>query len=121
MVMSVQFTLDGQEMQALNGGPEFKFTEAVSMSVSLETQEEIDGLWGRLCSEGGQEGQCGWCKDKFGLSWQVVPRVLEQWIAEGGEGKEVEEVEEKRGRVMRCIMGMKKIVIADLQAAYGDE
>src|SRR5271170_6462977 len=112
MVMSVSFTLDGTDVQALNGGPEFKFTEAVSMSVSVETQEEIDGLWGKLTGEGGEEGRCGWLKDKFGLSWQVVPKMLERLGEDGGrKGGE-------SGRVMRAIMGMKKIIIADLQAAY---
>src|SRR5271170_1018057 len=84
MVMTVSFVLDGVEVQALNGGPEFKFTEAVSMSMSVETQEEIDFLWGKLTGEGGQEGQCGCLKDKFGLSWQIGPNLLELWAEEGG-------------------------------------
>lgn len=119
--MSVNFVLDGAPVQALNGGPEFRFTEAVSMSVSVETQEEIDVLWRKLCGEGsgGEEGQCGWCKDKFGLSWQIVPRCLERWGEEEGVGGGGgQEGEERRGRVMKAIMAMKKIVIADLEAAF---
>src|ERR1700722_9533619 len=78
-VMTVEFELDGQEFVALNGGPQFKFTEAVSFSVECITQEEVDRLWKAL-SQGGDEGPCGWLKDKFGLSWQIIPRVLPEML-----------------------------------------
>src|SRR5919205_2203950 len=78
-VMTATFQLEGQEFMALNGGPHFKFTEAVSFFVSCETQQEVDELWAKL-SDGGQEGQCGWLKDRFGLSWQIVPRALGQLL-----------------------------------------
>ena len=78
-VMTVDFELDGQQFMALNGGPDFKFNEAISFQVSCETQEEVDRFWSTL-SEGGEEGPCGWLKDRFGLSWQVVPAVLEELV-----------------------------------------
>src|ERR1700704_3653391 len=85
-VMTATFQLEGQEFIALNGGPVFKFTEAISFSISCETQEEVDEYWAKL-SEGGQEGQCGWLKDKFGLSWQVVPTALPKMLGDADPAK----------------------------------
>lgn len=107
--MSVTFTLDGQEFFALNGGPHFKFTEAVSFFVNCETQQEVDELWAKL-SEGGQESRCGWLKDKFGLSWQIVPSVLGRLLHDKDP--------QKAGRVMQAMLQMDKIEIAALQKAY---
>ncbi len=108
-VMTVQFELDGQEFVALNGGPAFKFTEAISFVVSCETQEEIDHFWQTL-SAGGQEVECGWLKDKFGVSWQVVPTVLGEMLQDGNP--------EKSQRVMAALMKMKKLDIDGLWKAY---
>ena len=82
MVMTVSFILEGQEYTALNGGPEFPFTEAVSFQVSCEDQEEVDRFWGRLLEDGGTEGPCGWIKDRFGLSWQVIPTALPRLLSD---------------------------------------
>jgi len=108
-VMTVDFTLDGQEFVALNGGPHFKFTEAVSFVVNCETQEEVDKFWEKL-SEDGEKSQCGWLKDKYGLSWQVVPTVL------GGlfQNKDPKRSE----RVMKAMLQMSKLDIAVLKQAY---
>ena len=106
-VMTIDFELDGQKFMALNGGPEFKFTEAISLMVYCETQEEIDYFWEKL-SEGGQQVECGWLKDKFGLSWQVTPS---NW-AELLQGDI-----QKTDRVMKAIMQMKKLDIAELEKA----
>ena len=111
-VMTAAFQLEGQEFMALNGGPHFKFTEAISFFVSCKTQEEIDELWDRL-SEGGAEGQCGWLKDKFGLSWQIVPPVLGEMLGDKDPAK--------AKRVMQAMLQMKKIDIAALKQAYGQE
>jgi predicted 3-demethylubiquinone-9 3-methyltransferase (glyoxalase superfamily) len=108
-VLTGTFQLDGQEFMALNGGPEFKFTEAISLFVSCETQEEVDYFWERL-SEGGEESQCGWLKDKFGLSWQIVPTALGELLGDKDP--------QKAGRVMQAMLQMKKINIKTLQAAY---
>ena len=108
-VMTVEFQLDGQNFIALNGGPLFKFTEAISLVVNCATQEEVDYFWERL-SAGGQEVQCGWLKDKYGLSWQVVPTVLGKLMSDPDP--------QKAGRAMQAMLQMKKIVIADLQRAY---
>ena len=108
-VMTAEFELDGQEFIALNGGPHFKFTEAVSFVVNCETQEEIDYYWQRL-SEGGQESRCGWLKDKFGLSWQVVPTILGKLMADKNP--------EKSNRVMKALLQMDKLDIEPLQRAY---
>ena len=108
-VMTVAFQLDGQEFLALNGGPVFKFTEAVSFIVNCETQAEIDEKWARL-SEGGAEGVCGWLKDKFGLSWQIVPTVLGEMM----QDKDPMKVE----RVTKALVPMKKIDIEALKRAY---
>ena len=108
-VMIVKFQLDGQEFIALNGGPHFKFTEAISLVVSCETQAEVDEMWARL-SAGGEEGQCGCLKDKFGLSWQVVPSVVPKLMQDPDP--------EKSKRVMQAIFQMKKIDIARLMRAH---
>lgn len=108
-VMTVDFTLNGHEFIALNGGPEFKFTEAISFLVSCETQEEVDELWETL-SEGGEQGPCGWLKDRYGLSWQVVPTVLSELLSDPDP--------ERSQRVMKAMMEMGKIEIEPLQRAY---
>jgi len=108
-VMTVEFELDGQEFVGLNGGPHFKFTEAVSFAVRCETQEEVDYYWDKL-SEGGQKSRCGWLKDKFGLSWQVEPRILAELVADPDP--------EKAKRVMAAMLKMDKIEIEPLKRAY---
>jgi predicted 3-demethylubiquinone-9 3-methyltransferase (glyoxalase superfamily) len=108
-VMVVEFELEGQTFTALNGGPRFKFNEAVSFQVMCETQDEIDRFWTRL-SEGGHEGQCGWLKDRFGLSWQIVPSALPHMMTNA----RAEQLE----RVMDAVMKMKKFDVAALQGAY---
>ena len=108
-VMTVAFELDGQEFTALNGGPVFKFTEAISLVVNCETQAEVDHFWQTL-SAGGQEVQCGWLKDKFGVSWQVVPTVLPEMLQDQDP--------EKAKRVMAAMLTMKKIDIGGLKKAY---
>jgi len=109
--MTVVFELEGQAFTALNGGPMFKFNEAISFQVSCETQDEVDYYWERL-SEGGDEGaqQCGWLKDKFGVSWQVVPAALLEMIQDSDA--------DKAGRTMQAMLQMKKIDIAALRKAY---
>ncbi len=106
------FEIAGQTFMALNGGPLFKFTEAVSFFVNCETQEEVDELWEKL-SAGGQKSQCGWLKDKFGLSWQIVPTILGKLLSDSDA--------RKAGRVMQAMMQMTKIDIAALQRAYEQE
>jgi predicted 3-demethylubiquinone-9 3-methyltransferase (glyoxalase superfamily) len=108
-VMTATFELDGQEFMALNAGPQFKFTEAISFYVNCETQEEVDELWEKL-SKGGQQGQCGWLKDKFGLSWQVVPSILGKLLRDKDP--------EKSKRVMKAMLQMQKIDIKKLKQAY---
>lgn len=111
-VMSATFQLDGQEFIALNGGPQFKFTEAISLFVNCETQEEVNDLWERLAA-GGEKGRCGWLKDKFGLSWQIVPSDL---------GKMLQDQDAKRStRVMKAMMQMDKIDIGVLKQAYAQQ
>jgi predicted 3-demethylubiquinone-9 3-methyltransferase (glyoxalase superfamily) len=110
-VMTVSFELDGQEFVALNGGPEFTFNEAVSFQVNCETQDEVDAFWSTL-SEGGEEGPCGWLKDKFGLSWQIVPTVLPELLADPDR--------EKSQRVMQAMLNMKKIEIDALERAAAE-
>lgn len=108
-VMVVDFELEGQRFTALNGGPHFKFTEAISLLVHCKTQEEVDYYWEKLTADGGQESQCGWLKDKFGLSWQITPdELLKVWS---------EPDPAKAQRVMQAMMGMKKLIIKDLQDA----
>ena len=108
-VMTVEFELEGQKFLALNGGPQFKFDEAVSFQVFCDTQAEIDHFWSKL-SDGGSEGPCGWLKDRFGLSWQVVPSMVPEMLQD--------EQSEKGQRVFAAIMKMKKLDIAKLQKAY---
>jgi predicted 3-demethylubiquinone-9 3-methyltransferase (glyoxalase superfamily) len=108
-VMTVEFTLDGQEFVALNGGPQFKFDEAVSFVVYAETQEEIDYYWEKLTADGGEPGPCSWLKDKFGLSWQVQPRLLIELLGDSDKAK--------ASRVMNAMMDMTKIDIAELERA----
>ena len=109
MVLTVDFELDGQEFTALNGGPDFKFNEALSLLVNCESQAEVDYFWERL-SEGGEEGPCGWLKDKFGLSWQVTPTRLVELLQD--------EDSQKANRVMKAMLEMGKIEIEDLEKAY---
>ena len=106
--MTVSFRLEGQELTGLNGGPHHSFTEAFSFLVNCETQEEVDALWMAL-SEGGEEGPCGWLKDRYGLSWQIVPAVLPKLLAGADRGR--------AQRVMGALMGMTKLDIATLEAA----
>jgi predicted 3-demethylubiquinone-9 3-methyltransferase (glyoxalase superfamily) len=108
MVMTVAFELDGQEFVALNGGPDFSFNEAISFVVNCETQEEVDTYWETL-SEGGEEGPCGWLKDKFGLSWQVTPTALPRLLGDPDT--------QKAQRVMAAMLEMKKIDIETLERA----
>ena len=108
-VMTIEFQLEGQDFIALNGGPMFKFTEAISLSVDCKTQQEVDELWEKL-SAGGQPGQCGWLKDKYGLSWQIVPSILIEML----QDKDAE----KSKRVMQAMLQMSKIDIAALKRAY---
>jgi predicted 3-demethylubiquinone-9 3-methyltransferase (glyoxalase superfamily) len=109
-VMTVQFQLDGQEIIALNGGPIYKLTEAFSLSVDCKSQDEVDRYWTKLTADGGQEGPCGWLKDKFGLSWQITPSLLGQMLSDTDRKKST--------RVMEAMMKMKKIDIAALKRAY---
>lgn len=108
--LTVGFQLDGVDFTALNGGPIFKFTEAVSFVIDCDTQDDVDYYWNKLL-EGGQPSQCGWLKDKFGLSWQVVPKVLIQLLQDKDKAK--------AGRVMQAMMKMVKIDIKALQDAAG--
>ena len=108
-VMTVEFQLEGQEFTALNGGPHFKFTEAISFVVNCETQEEVDEFWEKL-PEGGEKSRCGWLKDKYGLSWQVVPTVLGELF----QSKDAERSE----RVMKAMLQMDKLDIKTLKQAY---
>jgi len=108
-VITAKFQLDGQEFMALNGGPQFKFTEAISFMVNCETQQEVDELWEKL-SEGGEEGRCGWLKDKYGLSWQIIPTVLGELLGDKDA--------EKAKRVMGAMLQMNKIDIKALRQAY---
>ena len=108
MVMTVSFDLDGQRFSALNGGPDFTFNEAISFEVSCEDQEEVDRYWSTL-SEGGEEGPCGWLKDRFGVSWQIVPTVLTELLADPDK--------EKAQRVMAAMLQMRKIEIDKLEQA----
>jgi len=108
MVMTVEFELDGQRFVGINGGPQFSFDEAVSFQVTCESQEELDYYWERL-SEGGQEGPCGWLKDRFGLSWQVVPKGMDEVFADPDP--------ERARRAMQAMLKMGKIDIAELRRA----
>ncbi len=111
-VLTVAFELDGQAFTALNGGPMFKFSEAISFQILCETQEEVDHYWGNLCKGGDEKSQqCGWLKDKYGVSWQVVPTVLSTLL---GDPDPV-----KSQKVMSAMLRMKKLDIGELQRAYG--
>ena len=109
-VMTMTFQLDGQEFMALNGGPIFKFTEATSFIVNCESQSEVDSLWDALTAHGGEESQCGWLKDRFGLSWQIVPTALGELMSDPDPAK--------AQRVMQAMLQMKKIDIAKLRQAH---
>ena len=108
MVMTVEFELDGQRFVGINGGPEFKFDEAVSLQVNCEDQDEIDYYWDKL-TDGGSEGPCGWCKDRFGLSWQVVPADAEELFGDADPSR--------AARAMKAMFGMKKLDVAALREA----
>ena len=103
------FELAGQKFHALNGGPKFRFNEAISFFISVESQQEVDYFWNRLLADGGAESKCGWLKDKFGLSWQVVPTALGRYLGDPDR--------QKADRVMQAMLKMRKIVIADLDKA----
>lgn len=109
-VLVVQFQLEGQDFLALNGGPQFKFTEAISLHVTCETQEEVDRLWAKLTSGGGEESQCGWLKDRYGVSWQIIPRTLGEMIGDKDPAK--------AKRAMEAMLQMQKIDIATVKRAY---
>ena len=109
-VMSVEFELEGQKFMALNAGPMYTFTEAVSFFVACETQLEIDDLWEKLTAEGGSPSRCGWLKDKFGLSWQIIPTALGRLLNDKDPGR--------AGRVMNAMLQMNKLDIGQLQRAY---
>jgi predicted 3-demethylubiquinone-9 3-methyltransferase (glyoxalase superfamily) len=111
--MAVQFELEGQRFMALNGGPAFPFTEAISLFVGCETQQEIDELWGRLTADGGAPSRCGWLKDTFGLSWQIVPNSLGRMLSDPDPAK--------ANRVMNAMLQMEKLDLQRLeQARDGD-
>jgi predicted 3-demethylubiquinone-9 3-methyltransferase (glyoxalase superfamily) len=107
--MTVSFELDGKRFLALNGGPQYRFTEAVSFVVDCETQDQVDHYWSRLTEDGGEEGPCGWLKDRFGLSWQIVPNVLPRLLADPDRAK--------AQRVMQAMLAMRKLEIAGLERA----
>lgn len=109
-VMSVRFELEGQPFMGLNAGPVFKFNEAISFFVGCETQEEIDELWAKLIADGGSPSQCGWLKDKFGLSWQIVPTALTRMLGDKDA--------EKSGRAMKAMLQMTKLDLTRLQQAF---
>jgi predicted 3-demethylubiquinone-9 3-methyltransferase (glyoxalase superfamily) len=111
--MIVDFTLNGTNFIALNGGPQFKFNEAISFYVLCDNQDEIDRLWSKLTSDGGNEGRCSWCKDKFGLSWQIVPKRFIEMMKTG--------TPEQNQRVMGAMMNMSKMIIEDFEKAFSNE
>ena len=108
--MTVTFELDGRRFHAMDAGPQFKFTEATSMFVNCSSQEEVDNYWNKLTADGGQESMCGWLKDKYGLSWQIIPTALMEMMSDKDPAK--------AGRTMQAMMKMKKIDIAVLKKAY---
>lgn len=112
-VSTVTFELDGQMVIALNGGPHFEFNEAFSFFVECETQEEVDRYWTKLTADGGQEVQCGWLKDRFGLSWQIVPKILDDLLSSDDRAA--------ADRAMQAMLQMKKIDIKKLEAAYAGD
>jgi len=109
-VLTIEFELEGQKFTALNGGPAFKFNESISFVVNCETQQEVDYFWEKLTADGGEESQCGWLKDKFGLSWQITTTVLIDMLHDKDP--------EKAERVMKAMLQMQKIDINKLKAAY---
>ena len=109
-VLTASFEIEGLGFTAINGGPDFKFNEAVSFLVNCESQEEVDKYWDRLIGDGGQESVCGWLKDKYGVSWQIIPTVLQEMIQDPDK--------EKANAVMKAMLQMKKIDVAELQKAY---
>lgn len=109
-VLTMTFRLKDQEFMALNGGPQFKFTEAISFTVDCDGQQEVDYLWDTLTADGGEESQCAWLKDKYGLSWQIVPRQLTEALSGSDRAG--------AGRAMQAMFQMKKIIVADIQRAY---
>jgi predicted 3-demethylubiquinone-9 3-methyltransferase (glyoxalase superfamily) len=109
MVLTVDFTLNGQQFQGLNGGPDFSFNEAVSFVIECEDQPEVDRLWDALTANGGEPGPCGWLKDRFGLSWQIVPRQLNELVGDPDP--------ERARRAMEAMLKMGKIDVAELQRA----
>ena len=109
-VFSVSFELDGQEFVGLNAGPRFKFNESISFLVNCENQKEVDEYWNKLIADGGEESMCGWCKDKFGLWWQIIPKQLGELMGDPDP--------EKSQRVVQAMLKMQKISVADLQKAY---
>jgi len=109
-VFSVNFQLEGQDFMAINAGPEFKFNESISMFVNCEDQAEVDDLWNKLTADGGEESMCGWLKDKYGLSWQIVPKQLGSYI--GGPDPV------KAQRAMQAMLKMNRLIVADLKRAY---
>jgi len=113
-VMSVEFELDGQPFMALNGGTPSKFTESISFFVSCDSQADIDGLWTALIGDGGEPSRCGWLRDKFGLSWQIIPSSLGRLLSGGGDAA-------RGGRVLNAMLQMNKLDVARLQAAYDGE
>ena len=113
IAQSVSFELEGQEFIGLNAGPNFKFNEAISFLVDCRDQAEVDDLWTKLTADGGEESMCGWLKDKFGLSWQIIPRQLGEWM---GDPDPV-----KAQRVVQAMLKMNKIIIADLEKAYNQK
>jgi predicted 3-demethylubiquinone-9 3-methyltransferase (glyoxalase superfamily) len=110
---SVSFELEGQEFMGLNAGPRFKFNESISFFVDCKTQEEVDYLWNKLTADGGEESMCGWCKDKFGLWWQIIPSALGEMLGDKDP--------EKARRAMEAMLKMQKIVIEDLKKAYNGQ
>jgi predicted 3-demethylubiquinone-9 3-methyltransferase (glyoxalase superfamily) len=110
-VLSVEFELEGQPLMALNGGPHHRFTEAISLFVSCDTQADIDRLWAKFIGDGGTPDQCGWLKDKFGLSWQIIPSSLGSLLSGGGDAA-------RGGRVWNAMLQMVKLDVAGLQQAY---
>ncbi|MCP5143295.1 MAG: VOC family protein [Gammaproteobacteria bacterium] len=109
-VLTVEFILSGRPFTALNGGPYFKFNEAVSFVIDCADQHEVDYYWDSLVRDGGSEGRCGWCKDRFGVSWQVVPRALVRWLTD--------DENDKAARTMKVMMTMNRLDVATLEAAY---
>jgi predicted 3-demethylubiquinone-9 3-methyltransferase (glyoxalase superfamily) len=109
-VLTGTFELDGQRFMALNGGPQYRFTEAISLFVNCETQAEVDELWSKLTANGGAESMCGWLKDKYGLSWQIIPSVLGTLFGDKDRAK--------AGRAMQAMLQMKKLDVARLQLAF---